>query len=193
MTRSRASTTTPSCTLELEQGRERVAQRRLRLDRRRAGRGGTGIDRPVAGQVVLVDPAQRAALVVHEQRVLELLGPLQPAADLGPILAGMDDHRLELLEVADAQQREALQAPIGADEALDELGCRVGEDGCRGVVLGQDSAALEDRDAVGHLDRLVDVMGDEDDGLADLLLEAQELVLKADRDGSGRPRRTARP
>ena len=93
----------------------------------------------------------------------------------------MDDDGLDLLEVADPQQREALQASIGADEALDELGGRVGEDGCRGVVLRQDPAALEDRDSVGHLDRLVDVMGDEDDGLADLFLEAQELVLKPSR------------
>ena len=55
----------------------------------------------------------------------------------------------------------------------------VGEDGRRRVVLGQDAAALQDRDAIAHLDRLVDVVGDEDDRLAHLLLEAQELVLEA--------------
>ena len=38
---------------------------------------------------------------------------------------------------------------------------------------------LHDRDAVAHLDRLVDVVGDEHDRLADLALEAQELVLQA--------------
>ena len=70
-----------------EQGRERVAQRRLRLDGRRAGRGGTGIDRSAAGEVVLVDPTQRAVVPVHEQRVLELLDSLEPAADLRPVLA----------------------------------------------------------------------------------------------------------
>ena len=41
------------------------------------------------------------------------------------------------------------------------------------------AALLEHRDAVAHLDRLVDVVGDEDDGLADLALQAQELVLQA--------------
>ena len=45
-------------------------------------------------------------------------------------------------------------------------------------VLGELAAALHDRDAVAHLDRLVDVVGDEHDRLADLALEAQELVLE---------------
>ena len=61
---------------------------------------------------------------------------------------------------------------------LDELAGRVGQDGIGRVVLGQDAAALEDGDAVGHLDRLVDVMGDEDDRLAHLRLQPQELVLQ---------------
>ena len=39
--------------------------------------------------------------------------------------------------------------------------------------------SLHDRDPVAHLDRLVDVVGDEEDGLADLRLQAQELVLQA--------------
>ena len=46
-------------------------------------------------------------------------------------------------------------------------------------VLGQHAALLEHRDAVAQLDRLVDVVGDEDDRLADALLQAQELVLQA--------------
>ena len=45
-------------------------------------------------------------------------------------------------------------------------------------VLGELAALLQDRDAVAHLDRLVDVVGDEHDRLADLALEAQELVLE---------------
>ena len=40
------------------------------------------------------------------------------------------------------------------------------------------AALLEDRDLVAHLDRLVDVVGDEDDRLAQLGLQAQELVLE---------------
>ena len=38
---------------------------------------------------------------------------------------------------------------------------------------------FEHGDAVAELDRLVDVVGDEDDRLADLLLQAQQLVLQA--------------
>ena len=39
--------------------------------------------------------------------------------------------------------------------------------------------AAHDGDLVAHLDRLVDVVGDEDDRLAHLLVEAQEVVLEA--------------
>ena len=39
-------------------------------------------------------------------------------------------------------------------------------------------ADLQDRDEVAHLDRLVDVVGHEQDRLGELLLEAQELVLE---------------
>ena len=48
----------------------------------------------------------------------------------------------------------------------------------RGRVLGELAALAEDRDPVAHLDRLVDVVGDEEDRLLDLGLEAQELVLE---------------
>ena len=62
------------------------------------------------------------------------------------------------------------------------------QDRVGGVVLGQDSAPLQDGDAVGHLDRLVHVMGHEHDGLADSRLEAEELVLQAVApDGVDRP------
>ena len=40
------------------------------------------------------------------------------------------------------------------------------------------AALAQDRDAVAELDRLVDVVRDEDHGLPHLLLQAQELVLK---------------
>ena len=49
----------------------------------------------------------------------------------------------------------------------------------RRVVLGEHAALAHDRDPVAHLDRLVDVVGDEDDGLADLAVQAQEVVLQA--------------
>ena len=40
-------------------------------------------------------------------------------------------------------------------------------------------ARLHDRDEVAHLDRLVDVVGDEQDRLGEVLLEAEELVLES--------------
>src|SRR4051794_41907607 len=52
------------------------------------------------------------------------------------------------------------------------------EDLLRRVVLGELSALAQDRDAVADLDRLVDVVRDEDDRLANLLLKAKELVLQ---------------
>ena len=72
-----------------------------------------------------------------------------------------------------------LSAAVGADEVLDEVVGRVHQQLGRGRVLGELAAALHDRDPVAHLDRLVDVVGDEDDRLAQLGLEAQELVLQA--------------
>ena len=45
-------------------------------------------------------------------------------------------------------------------------------------VLREVTALAHDRNPVAHLDRLVDVVGDEQDRLLDLGLEAEELVLK---------------
>ena len=81
--------------------------------------------------------------------------------------------------VVHALQRQALERAVGADEVLDEVVRRRHEQVGGGGVLGEDAALLEHRDAVAHLDRLVDVVGDEEDGLAQLCLQAQELVLQA--------------
>ena len=56
---------------------------------------------------------------------------------------------------------------------------RAPEDLGRRVVLLEHAADVEDRDAVAHLHRLLDVVGDEHDRLAHLALQAQELVLQA--------------
>ena len=40
-------------------------------------------------------------------------------------------------------------------------------------------AGLQDRDPVAELDGFVEVVGDEDDGLAQLVLQPQQLVLQA--------------
>ena len=53
----------------------------------------------------------------------------------------------------------------------------MGED-CLRRVLGEHTALAEDRDAVAEHDRLVDVVRDEDDRLAQLALDPQELVLE---------------
>src|SRR5918998_1721680 len=82
------------------------------------------------------------------------------------------------IHVADAHEREPLEDPVGTDEGGDELGVRAREDVLRRVVLGEESALLEDGDLVAHLYGLVYVVGDEDDGLLDVLLDAQELVLE---------------
>ena len=77
---------------------------------------------------------------------------------------GVAVGRLEL-HVADLDEREPLEDPVGADERGDELGVRVSEDGLGGVVLGEDAALLEDGDLVPQLYGLVYVVGNEDDGL----------------------------
>jgi len=69
----------------------------------------------------------------------------------------MDDAKL----ITDPQERA---------DAREELGRR--------RVLGELAALPHHRDVVAHLDRLVDVVGHEDDRLADLALEPQELVLE---------------
>src|SRR5215210_3343158 len=115
-----------------------------------------------------------------------------------PVCAGADDLREGVLQgelVADAREvvaavygikvhvphlheREPLEYPVCADEGGDEVRGRVGQDVLRGVVLGEDAALLEDGDLVAHLYGLVDVVGDEDDGLLYVLLDVEELVLE---------------
>ena len=83
-------------------------------------------------------------------------------------------------QVADAEQRQALEAAIGPHEPGDE----VARPGAARISAGGPNCATippvsEHRDEVAHLDRLVDVVGHEQDRLGELLLEAQELVLEA--------------
>ncbi len=87
-------------------------------------------------------------------------------------------RRRRELELAERLQRERLERPVAADEVRHELVHRVLEDLLRRVVLGEPAALAEDRDPVADLDRLVDVVRDEDDGLAQLLLKPEELVLQ---------------
>src|SRR5918993_1086761 len=102
----------------------------------------------------------------------------------GAAVYGVEVHVLDL------QQREALQHPVGADERGDKVRGRVGQDVLRGVVLGEDAALFQDGDLVAHLYGLVDVVGNEDDGLLYVLLDVEELLLEAvARDGVERSER----
>src|SRR4028119_279874 len=94
------------------------------------------------------------------------------AREVGGAVHGVEGHVLHL------QERETLEHPVGADKRGDEVRGRVGQDDLRRVVLGEDAAFLEDGDLVAHLYGLVDVVGDEDDGLLYVLLDAEELLLE---------------
>ena len=67
---------------------------------------------------------------------------------------------------------------VGADESGDEVVGRVGQQPRRRVVLLEHAAPAEHRDLVAELDRLVDVVGDEHDGLAQFALQPQDLGLQ---------------
>ncbi len=73
---------------------------------------------------------------------------------------------------------QAAVAAIPTDERGDEVGGGRGQDAIGGVVLLQDTTGTEDGDAVTETHGLVDVVRDEDDGLLDLRLQAQHLVLE---------------
>ncbi len=91
------------------------------------------------------------------------------------------------------EQLEPLQAPFRAEEVDHERVGRPSQDVGGRVVLLEDAAVVQDGDAVTELDGLVDVVGDQDDGLAQPLVEVEELVLEPAPARWGRRRRTARP
>ena len=78
--------------------------------------------------------------------------------------------------IAHANEAQPLQRAIAADEVRDERVGRMREQFVRRREL-HESPGVEDRDAIRHLHRLVDVVAHEQDRLAQLLLHPQELVL----------------
>ena len=76
-------------------------------------------------------------------------------------------------------QGEALERAVGADEVFDEVVGGLHQQFGRGRELGDLAALLHHGDPIAHLDRLVDVVGHEEDGLLDVGLEPEELVLEA--------------
>ena len=148
-TRPSSSTTAPSCDRAGQQVAERVAQGLVAAHR---------ADRVALAAAL---PRHRPAALVADEREGQ---------------AVVDRPQVDL---ARAREGQALERAVGAHEVLDEVVGGVHEQLHGGRVLGQHAALLEHRDAVAELDRLVDVVGDEDDRLAQALLQAQQLVLEA--------------
>src|SRR5690606_40318266 len=67
---------------------------------------------------------------------------------------------------------------LGADEFLHERRGRVGEDLFRGGVLLDVTARGQDEHLVAELGGLLEVVGDDHDGLAEFLLDRQQAVLQ---------------
>ena len=183
-----ASCSAPSCRRS-SPGRSRCARRTTARRRARGSRAGRRITCVLpgrdVGQRLDAERAERVALVVDHaavQRAVLRAGPrARRAASMSSAISGPP---LALPSASrgtsrDAHQREPLERPVGADEVLDELVRGVQQELGGRRVLREVAADLEDRDPVAHLDRLVDVVGDEHDRLADLGLQAQELVLEA--------------
>ena len=78
----------------------------------------------------------------------------------------------------DARDRQPPDASVGAHEVSHESGRRPSEHFARGVVLLQDAALRQDGDAIPELRGLFDVVGDEHDGLLQLCLQVEELLLQ---------------
>ena len=93
--------------------------------------------------------------------------------------AGLPDD----LDLAQGQTRRRLErqravAAVLADEAFDERVRRLVQQLLRRADLGELTAHPQDGDLVAELDRLVDVVGDHDDGLAELALQAEEELVQ---------------
>ena len=87
-------------------------------------------------------------------------------------------HRRLGREVVDPAQTQAAQRPFPAQEGGHELVGRGPQQLVGPVVLGQHAALGQDGHPVAELDGLVDVVGDDDDRLAHLGLQGQQVVLQ---------------
>ena len=170
------STTMPGLDVGVEHHRQRVLERRPLVDRRRDRVRLGCVERALGWESLVGDPADRPSAVVDDQQVART-AVAGRAPGVRGVVTGPAGRRLER-EIADPQERQPLEAAVRADESGHELRRRAGEDLGRRPELGDLAAVLEHRDEIAHLDRLVDVVGDEQDRLGQLLLEAQELVLE---------------
>ena len=107
-----------------------------------------------------------------------MAGLLHAPQHVGGRFAGRAGDRRPQLHLADPRQVELFQPGPLADEPLDELVGRLGEDVLRGVVLDDVGPLGEHRRPVAELHGLLEVVGDDDDGLVELALDPQQLVLQ---------------
>ena len=118
----------------------------------------------------------RSLVVEHDHGAVAV--GLGARLHLGGALADLRGGRVAQLDLGDPRQAELLERGAGAHEVGHEVVGRAGEDRLGGVVLRDLRALLEDQDPVAELDRLVDVVGDADDRLAQLALDREQLVLQ---------------
>ena len=154
----------------VEGGPQRPAARGPRCRRGGASRGSIGPRDPVR-----LDPAERLAVArrrrAPSRRVggRACVGASRRGRRSAPAVNGSSRRRLEA---------ERPVAAVAADEVGHEVVDRVRQQVCRVGQLGEPPPTRRTADLVAELDRLVDVVGDEDDRLAELALQAQELVLQ---------------
>ena len=128
-------------------------------------------------QVVAADPTDEDAVADHADPVGATgIGDSDRVDGRG---ADVDDRALVERKVGHRLQREPLHATVLADELLDELVGRGPQDLVGRGVLLEDPADVQQGDAVGQLERLVDVVGHEHDRLVHLLLQGEQLVLES--------------
>ena len=127
-----------------------------------------------AAETVRFDPAERLAVAVDDEQ------PAVVARGLGLVGGGAEgDGRLGgQLQVRRLVEAERTVAAVAADEAGHEVVDRVRQQVCGFGQLRELAPDPEDSDLVAELDGLVDVVRDEEDRLAQLALEAEELVLE---------------
>ena len=131
-----------------------------------------------AARSALREPAERPPLGVDDERVRDL-----GAVELRPHLARSPGRRGRAAPPRGRCRRPACSARrLSARSAPTKSSTKPSA----GAISSSAGVAywaslppsLQHRDPVAHLDRLVDVVGDEEDRLADLGLQAQELVLQ---------------
>ena len=124
-----------------------------------------------------VDPAVQGALGVQDHRPAAVR-PLESGPGIGQRVREQHDRRVLEVLPGDRGDGQALEPAVGADEVCDEGTGRRAQDRRRVGVLLQDAALAQHGDPVTEAHRLLDVVGDEDDRLAHLGLQPQELLLQ---------------